>query len=678
LLSPATEPLEDRTLLAGSLPAGSLDATFNQTGLVTAQVGTADSGGAGALQPDGKIVVAGAVTGSGGSQTIALVRYLPDGQLDTSFGAAKAGIVALDPGLQIDAASAVAVVNDPGQADDGRIVVVGTWFDPQAANTRELALVRFLADGSLDSTFGAAGVALDTTSPDAQGVALAIQHDGSIVVGGISNGGTITQPIDSAFVERFTGSGAPDSTFAVEGLSAPLFGGTSSALGGLALDSSADVIVAGIENQANGSLIAVARLKSDGTLDSSFGLGGVARIDPGGGDTALESVSGVAIDPSRGILVAGTGSPSAGATEDFLVARFDFSGAPEPTPAFNHGNVDLISSQQSGQSDDMYARAIAVQTDGKIVLGGYTPVPAAGQLGSVAPLEFTLARLNPDGTPDPAFGQRGQVVTDLTTAGLTVEGLPQSILVQPDGNLVVTGEAIHSGTGQAVSAFAVARHIGITVPGSGTQPAGIYQEKFGNAADPTQPGFDTSGVFQHTFWSNLQPETSPSAVEGSGWDLEAFAPSGNFALHLIGATDTITFPSLRADVHISLASVDVTAATDARVTFVGDNGAYTIDVSAAQGQTVSAGESRVLEGDPLDPTLELGPIRELILDSSDAYSGAFFSNIKILVIPGQGPLDDFVTVPPNIATPIDVLDFATGGAAAAGLQAPLRARVKLT
>jgi hypothetical protein len=126
LFSPAPEPLEDRTLLAGSLPAGSLDPGFNSAGWVTAQVGTADAGGAGALQPDGKIVVAGSVHLSSGTDTIALLRYLPDGRLDTTFGPARSGIVALDPGLKIDAAHAIAVVHDPGGPDDGDIVVAAT------------------------------------------------------------------------------------------------------------------------------------------------------------------------------------------------------------------------------------------------------------------------------------------------------------------------------------------------------------------------------------------------------------------------------------------------------------------------------------------------------------------------------------------------------------------------
>jgi hypothetical protein len=181
-------------------------------------------------------------------------------------------------------------------------------------------------------------------------------------------------------------------------------------------------------------------------------------------------------------------------------------------------------------------------------------------------------------------------------------------------------------------------------------------------------------VFQHFLWYNLQPSTDAlHAASGHGWDLEKDPTGGHFALHEAAANgnpaalDAITFPNLRPDVHVGLASVVVAAIQPARVTFVGANGVYTVAVPAHATQTAVAGESSVLQGTPRNPTLELGPIREIILDSQSAY----FYNLKALVIPSSGPLDDFVTAAPGTSTPIDVLDFATGGAAAAGLQEPL-------
>ncbi len=160
------EPLEDRTLLtivvtpSQPLPPGSLDPTFNQSGLATTLVGSADQGGVGALD-DGKIVVAGTIVESDGTRTVTVVRYQSNGQSDSSFGTAGTGVFALPSALQIQSVGAVAVVNDPGQPDDGDIVVAGTRNDPAAADPLVLALFRLTAGGALDPGFGSGGVALD-------------------------------------------------------------------------------------------------------------------------------------------------------------------------------------------------------------------------------------------------------------------------------------------------------------------------------------------------------------------------------------------------------------------------------------------------------------------------------------------------------------------------------------
>jgi uncharacterized delta-60 repeat protein len=262
-------------LLSGGLPAGWLDPGFNSVGWTTAQVGAADTGGAGALQPDGKIVLAGSVTGSDGSRTIALARYLPDGQLDTGFGAAGIGFVALDTSLKIDAARAIALVHDPGKPDDGDIVVVGSWSDP-ATNQAGVALARFTINGVLDTSFGTvgAGVARDSQVPDAQGLAVAILPDGTILVGGVVNLGTSSQPLDSPFLERFHSDGTPGPDFALGLPARYFFQGVSTDWGGMATDGCGHIIVAGLQHTTAGLTIGLVRVALDGTPDPSFGSGG--------------------------------------------------------------------------------------------------------------------------------------------------------------------------------------------------------------------------------------------------------------------------------------------------------------------------------------------------------------------------------------------------------------------
>jgi uncharacterized delta-60 repeat protein len=657
---PAPERLEDRTLLAIGLPIGSPDLSFNGIGFNTTLVGSVDSVGAGALQPDGKIVVAGSMGKSATSQALVVVRYLPNGHLDTGFGGpSQPGVAELAPGSTINVVYIVTVDQNPGSPDEGDIIVAGRWI--QSAQQFELALARFKPDGSLDAGFGTDGVVVDPTQPNATGVALAIQPDDKIVVLSASSG---AGPV----VERFNPDGTPDPSFGTGGLSRP-FGNSAPSTGALAQDPHGNILLARVEDASSSrATLAVARLTANGQADPSFGSNGIATTTVVGSRVPYSAAGArLAIDRSGRIMVAGTahgrgllGIPT---SIGFWVAGFDNSGNLDPS--FNHGAVEFVNFQATRQYFSI-AEGVAVQPDGKVVLGGGT-----FDLRGPAQNDIVLARLDADGTLDESFGEGGW---DIPNIGSQVSGYLGSVLVQPDGNIVTPFTYLNSKPSVAVWEFGVARvmgNAGAIPPSSGTLPAGIYRDEFVSAGGPT---LDSSQVFQHFLWYNFQPSTDAlHAAKGHGWDLEQYPPAGRIALHEVAAAgnpaalDAITFPNLRPDVHVGLASVDVAAVGSAHVTFVGANGAYTVDIPAGMSQTASAGESHVLEGTLLNPSVELGPIREIILDSKNAY----FYNLKVLVIPGGGPLDDFVTAAPGTSTPIDVLDYATGGAAAAGLQAPL-------
>ena len=128
-----------------------------------------------AIQPDGKIVAAG-YSDAGGNRDFALVRYNADGSLDTTFGGG--GKVLTDFGAASDD-DAVRVALQP----DGKIVVAGYSERPRHC---DFALVRYNADGSLDPSFGAGGKVLTDLgdSSDDDGRAVAIQPDGKIVAAG--------------------------------------------------------------------------------------------------------------------------------------------------------------------------------------------------------------------------------------------------------------------------------------------------------------------------------------------------------------------------------------------------------------------------------------------------------------------------------------------------------------
>jgi uncharacterized delta-60 repeat protein len=492
-------------LLTFGLPAGYPDLTYSGR-FTNIHVGKADDVGAGVLQPDGKIVVAGSDTALDGSQTVALVRYLQNGQLDASFGfPVHNGVDELPSGSMIDEVYAVAVDQNQGSPEDGDIVVAGSWTDTNGQH--ELALARFRADGFFDTSFGTDGVVNDPTVANATGLALAIRPDDSIVVLGASDWpGAGAVP----FVESFKPDGTPDPSFGVSGepgVAFP-FGGEPAALsGGLALDAAGNILVAGVEQSSTSSAtVAVARLTSDGQPDRSFGSEGIAtvRLD---GDRIPKIVAGLAIDQSGHIVVAGTadffgssGSPGTPTSSDFWVARFGTDGNLDSS--FNRGSLEFISFVQNGQLEFSSDAGVALAPDGKIVLAGETlgETGAGDEYSSNRQPVIALARLDADGTLDRSFGEGGLDIDPILIGTNAVKSV-RSFQVQPDGNIVTDFTYQAVGGPLEVSNFGVARTAGHveTVPlDSGTIPAGIYHETFVTAANPTTPALPVTrfGVFR--------------------------------------------------------------------------------------------------------------------------------------------------------------------------------------
>jgi uncharacterized delta-60 repeat protein len=160
---------------------GSLDPTFGSGGKVTTDFsGHNDFAQAVAIQADGKIVLTGEAQSSSdfGSGDFALARYNTNGSLDTSFGGGQ-GKVRTDFGGTFDRAEGLTI------QPDGKIVAGGESWTGATVSSSRFALARYLADGSLDTTFGSGGKVITTFSGNGDvGRALALQQDGSIVLAG--------------------------------------------------------------------------------------------------------------------------------------------------------------------------------------------------------------------------------------------------------------------------------------------------------------------------------------------------------------------------------------------------------------------------------------------------------------------------------------------------------------
>ena len=338
-------------------PDGSPDTAFSGDGRLTISLGGVDRGAALAVQADGKIVVAG-YTSAGGTATnannFAVVRFNADGSLDTNFG--TGGISTIDFGAD-DRAAGVVV-----QAD-GRIVVAGSRG---AIGTTNFAAARLNSAGALDNTFGTGGlVAVSIRGFDAA-TAVALQADGKIVLAGSSTPFTPTATTDFAAV-RLTTAGALDTTFDGDGKALVDFGGTDMAAA-LAVQTDGKLVLAG----STPSNFAVARLNSDGGLDTSFDGDGRATFNLG----SVDAASGVVVQPDGKIVVAGT-SGLAG-TGDFAVIRLTTTGSPD-------ASFNLTGEQRIDFGGDDTAAGVTLTNSGRILVAGSQVVAGSG--------DFAAARL---------------------------------------------------------------------------------------------------------------------------------------------------------------------------------------------------------------------------------------------------------------------------------------------
>src|SRR5439155_3962777 len=194
---------------------GSLDTSFGTRGDTATQIGNYDAAAnAVLLQPDGKIVAAGHTSTSSANFNFALVRYNADGSLDTSFN--QTGIVTTHFGLLDNAA---ALVLQPDQ----KLVAAGSFA---TASKAELALARYNPDGSLDGGFGTGGqVTTDLGGHNQAAKALVLQADGKLLVAGDY------EPAGPSefFLARYTSGGSLDTAFGSGSFVLTGFGASTSA-----------------------------------------------------------------------------------------------------------------------------------------------------------------------------------------------------------------------------------------------------------------------------------------------------------------------------------------------------------------------------------------------------------------------------------------------------------------
>ena len=261
------------------LPNGKLDQSFGDGGIVTSSFpGQGSYANAVALQSDGKIIAAGTdfvdFSSEDNSNTdFAIARYNSDGSPDTTFGGGS-GQLATDFDTFNDDAFAILI------QPDGKLVAVGSAKNP--ANFYDFAACRYLADGTIDTSFGVAGkVRTDFGNHGFDRARSAVLlPDGRIVAAGFA----ITQ--NGAFqkfaVARYSSSGVLDTSFNNDGLTQIDFGSCCQTANKLLLQSDGKLVTVGYANtESSDSDFLLARLNPGGALDQSFGDGGRVRTSFG-------------------------------------------------------------------------------------------------------------------------------------------------------------------------------------------------------------------------------------------------------------------------------------------------------------------------------------------------------------------------------------------------------------
>jgi len=394
---------------------GDLDTSFDTDGKQTTAIGPRSSeANSVVVQNDGKIVVAG-YSQNGSNDDFAVIRYNTDGSLDTTFSGD--GKQTTNIGSGNDAARSVVVQSD------GKIVAAGY---ATIAGARQFAVVRYNTDGSLDTSFSGDGI--QTTAIDYQDEAFSIvlQSDNKIVVAGYSD---TVATLKNFAVVRYNTDGSLDTTFSGDGKQTTSIGSGNDVAYSVVLQSNGKIVAAGYSRTGSNDGFAVVRYNTDGSLDTTFDSDGKQTTDLGSGAASYS----VVVQSDDKIVVAGYYNNVGNA--DFAVVRYNADGSLDTTFDSDGKQTTAI-----GSGADV-GRSVALQSDGKIVIAGYS--------NNGVNDDFAVVRYNNDGSLDTSFDVDGKKTIAIGSGN----EVAYSVTVQSDGKIVAAGYA----TSAVYNEFAVIR-----------------------------------------------------------------------------------------------------------------------------------------------------------------------------------------------------------------------------
>ena len=391
--------------IAALLDNGSPDNSFSDDGRLMIQVEGSTSCSSVAIQPDGKIILAGD-SENGGIRKWAVARLNTDGSMDNNFSGD--GKLSIDFGKYTEARAVVLQSN-------GKIIIAGMVGDQDG----DLTIASINADGTTDYGFSGDGIviiSLDAKQDAAN--AVAIQPDGRILVAGYAGNWSFTRAY--YLMLRYTADGMLDNSFSDDGIVIGYKPVSPTAyVSGVIQPDGKLLVLAGVMAVEHYNRIGLVRYNTDGSLDNSFSGDGKLDLDLGafGG----QNPEAIVLQPDGKIVVGANQVDASGFY--FMIVRFNPDGTLDNSFS---GDGRAIIDFEGAQFEDL--KAIALQSDGKIVAAG------AMRFTTSMSMDVAVGRLNADGTPDNSFSGDGKVVTDL--------GGDESVwdvATTPDGKIVVGG-----------------------------------------------------------------------------------------------------------------------------------------------------------------------------------------------------------------------------------------------
>ncbi len=331
------------------------------------------------------------------------------GDLDTTFG--TGGKVTTDFNGSDDFSNSIVLQSD------GKIILGGRTNN---GTNEDFALARYNSDGSLDTTFGTGGkVTTDFNVNDDFSNSIALQSDGKIILVGFTVNNNIDYTINFALA-RYNSDGSLDTTFGTGGKVTTDF---NSLLNlnfcyNIKLQSDGKIILGGYTFDSSINF-ALARYNLDGSLDTTFGTGGKVTTDF---NSSEDISSSIALQSDGKIILGGyTYTLNNDNDVDFALVRYNSDGSLDTT----FGTGGKVTTDFNG--NDNFSNSIALQSDGKIILGGISSNSTND--------DFALARYNSDGSLDTTFGTGGKVTTDFNSSN----DASFSIVLQSDGKIILGG-----------------------------------------------------------------------------------------------------------------------------------------------------------------------------------------------------------------------------------------------